>query len=114
MLKFFDYLFSKLSGFFLDILAKWGVKNAKIVAARLVVLTALLAAFVVFQQTIQLLIVALIHAPNSPIWQAAAWTVLPDSAPSCLSSLITAKIAQWGFLWLSWKYKELNNSLPII
>jgi|GEM_PF-4401669 len=106
MKAFFDYLYAKLSGFILSIFSKWGAYKAQKIAAALVLIAGIAIAFVAFQQVLQALITGLIHVPSSPLWQSVAWTALPDNASECISAIITARVAKFGYQWFVWRAKK--------
>ncbi|MDE1715936.1 hypothetical protein BI343_09260 [Chromobacterium amazonense] len=107
MAKIFEWFFNKFGAFIMEVLTKIGIKRAKEIAVIITLFVALVTAFIGFQQVIMGLIVAMIHVPDSQLWQSATWVVLPDCAPSCLSALITARVAKFGYMWLVWKTKKL-------
>ena len=106
MKAFFDYLYAKLSGFLLSVFAKWGEYKAQKIAAAIVLTVGIVTAFVAFQQVMQALILGLIHVPSSPLWQTIAWTALPDNSSSCISAIVTARVAKFGYQWFVWRAKK--------
>lgn len=113
MSKIFEWFYSKLAGFFVDVLTKFGIKAAKNWAAAMTLMVALVTAFVAFQQVIQGLVVVLIHAPSDTWFQTAAWLVLPSNFPSCVSAIVTARIAKFGYMWFSWKTRQFIHGYQL-
>lgn len=111
MAALFGWLYSKLAALAISIVEILGVQQAKALASKAGLFVALIAAFNVFYQTSAALIVQVLNVPTTPVWQTAAWVVLPDNAPLCLGSLATAKLAQWTYKWFAWKTKEITGGV---